>query len=920
VKLDQLVLASLAPIALATCCPSTAAPPPTAPVQPAAAVEPPPAQPPPPTVAEEPVPELRLPTDVHPTAEAIELHVDPTRDRFSGVVDIDIQLDRVHQMIWLHGDDFNVTAASVTPDGGAAVAATWKQHDDTGLASLTLASTVPAGKARIHVAYDAPFTTGQRGLYKATEAEVAYAFTQFESISARSAFPCFDEPSFKNRWTITLVVPAELVAIANTHEVSRTTDGGSARVSFAPTQPLPSYLVAFAVGAFDVVNAPDVPPNTVRTTALPLRAVTTKGRGKEVAYALGHTGEIVSTLETYFGIAYPWDKLDILAVPGKGGAMENAGAVTFGEQLLLMDEAKASAAQRFGYAYVMAHELAHQWTGDLVTMAWWDDTWLNEAFATWIGGKVADLWNPKLHANLSLLRNAEGAMNVDALVNARAIRQPIRSTHDILGAFDSITYSKGAGVLSMFERWAGPEVWQHGVHAYLEAHRFGNGTADDFLDAENAATGKDVKTAFHTFLDQPGVPFVEASLVCSAAGKAKPHVHLAQSRYLPLGSTGDAHQTWQTPVCVRTDRETACTLLATPEADLELTNATCPAFVFPNADGAGYYRFALAPADLASLRTKGSATLTTREKSAYEVSLWGAYRRGTTRLQDLLDAVRPLANDADQNVAQEPMAYISESRDWLYDDAVRADIERYGRALYAPAAARLGWEPKPSDTDEARLLRATVLRFLAFTGRDDKVRVEAKKRGLAYIGAKTDGAIHVDAVDSNLASIALGVVGEQADRATWDAMKALYVRTVDETVRGPLLFALTSATDPQLAAAARELVLDPALRFNEMMTPLRTQLANHDTRDAAWAWMKAHYDAIVARMPKRYGGLALIGMGRSFCDAEHVDDVEAFFGPKAEGIEGGPRELASTLEEMRLCVARRKMYAASAKALFGAKH
>ncbi len=316
---------------------------------------------------------------------------------------------------------------------------------------------------------------------------------------------------------------------------------------FAPTLPLPSYLIAFAVGPLDIVPAPDVPPNAVRKRALPLRAVTTKGHGKEIAYALAHTGEILAVLEQIFGIEYPYDKLDIIAVPDKGGAMENAGAVTFSDGLLLFDEKKAPLWQKRGYASVMAHELAHQWVGDLVTAAWWDDIWLNESFATFIGAKAADQWDPKMDGRMELLDGVQGAIGSDSLVSARSIRQPIESTNDIENAFDGITYQKGGGVLSMFERWVGPATFAKGLHDYLSQHRFASATADDFLSAESAAAGKDVKTPFHTFLDQPGVPFVEAEVKCDGS----PRLHLKQSRYLPMGSTGDSNKTWQIPICAR---------------------------------------------------------------------------------------------------------------------------------------------------------------------------------------------------------------------------------------------------------------------------------------------------------------------------------------------------------------------------------
>jgi alanyl aminopeptidase len=905
--LPALLVAACSPAAT----PTAAAPPATSPPSlPASAA--------PVSGADEPVPALRLPTDVKPTAEAIELHIDPKTERFSGVVDIDVTLERPRGLLWLHGKDMHVSAATVTPDGGAAISATWAGRDESGFASLTLASVVPAGKARIHVAFDAPFQHGL-GLYKATEGGVDYAYTQFESVAARDAFPCFDEPSFKISFTTTLVVPADAQAIANTHEVSRRTEGDSVRVSFAPTLPLPSYLVAFAVGTFDIVTGADVPANALRKQAIPVRIITAHGRGKEAAYALAHAGELMTTLETYTGIGYPYDKLDLIAVPGKSGAMENPGAMTFAEQLLLFDPATAPVQQVRGYANVTAHELAHQWTGDLVTMAWWDDTWLNEAFATWLGAKAADRWNPKTKGDIALLRAEQGAMNSDALVSARSIRQPIVTPNDISNAFDSITYRKGGGVLEMFEKWVGADVWQKGLHAYLVAHSFGNATADDFLSAENDASGKDVKTAMHSFLDQPGVPFVEASLQCAAAPKANPRVHLAQSRFLPLGSKGDPAHLWQVPVCVRTDKETACTLMTTAEADLDLTASACPAFVFPNADGDGYYRFSLSPKDWAALRAKGLRTLNERERMTYGTTIRAEYQRGKVPFKDILDTATPLARDSEPSVAGEPMPYFEQARDWLFASPVRTDVEHAAQALYAPVANRLGWEPKKGEDDDARALRQSVVDFEAQTARDPKARAELSKRGLAYLGTGKDNAIHLDAIDANLAGAALAVVGEGADRATWDRMKALLSKSVDEGVRGRLLVALSSPANAELAAAARELVLDPSLRNNEFLVPLYIQTRREETREAAWAWAKEHYDAIVARLPKRLGGTGVIPLGRTFCSEERAADLESFFSPKISGIEGGPRVLASTLEEVRLCAARRSAYEQSAQEYFGKK-
>ncbi|HLK45193.1 MAG TPA: M1 family metallopeptidase, partial [Acidimicrobiales bacterium] len=343
----------------------------------------------------------------------------------------------------------------------------------------------------------------------------------------------FDEPGFKIPFAVTLVVPSGDQAIANTPEVERSpaAAAGATRVRFAPTPPLPSYLVAFAVGPLDVVRAADVPPNPVRPKPLPLRGVAVKGRGGELAYALGHAGELLSMLETYFGVPYPFEKLDLLAVPQLSGAMENPGAVTFDEPLLLFDPKTAPLRQRLDYAMVVAHELSHQWFGDLVTMAWWDDTWLNESFAEWMGYKVAQQWEPALRADLDFAEGTQSAIGTDSLVSARQVRQPIASADDIENAFDDTTYKKGGAVISMFERWLGPEVFQKGVRAHMARHRFATASADDFLAALSDAAGRDVAAPYRTFLDQPGVPFVEAALVCD--GGAPPRLHLRQSRFLP---------------------------------------------------------------------------------------------------------------------------------------------------------------------------------------------------------------------------------------------------------------------------------------------------------------------------------------------------------------------------------------------------
>jgi len=853
---------------------------------------------------EAPAPPLgRLPTEVQPRHYALELTVDPKQDRFSGREDIDVDVAHPRSLVFLHGKKLHVTKVTLTPEGGAPIAGSYHEVHTSGVAAIELEKAAPAGHAMLHLEWDAAFNRNLRGLYRVDRNNSSYAFTQFEAISAREAFPCFDEPAFKTPYDMTLVVPDGAVAIANTKESKR--DG--ARVTFARTQPLPSYLLAWAVGPLDVVDAPAIKPNAVRPTELPFRAISAKGRGKDLAYAIANTGAIVSTLETYFGIPYPYDKLDIIAVPERDGAMENPGAITFAEFLLLVDEKTATLQQKRAFGGVMAHELAHQWFGDLVTMPWWDDVWLNEAFATWMGTRTMQTWKPETNAEVYLLDRVHDAMGVDALVKARAIRQPIESDHDIFNAFDSITYQKGSAVLAMFERYVGRENFQKGIRTYVDAHRHGLATADDLLSALSTAAGKDVAAPFKTFLDRPGVPFVEVSLACN-------RVSLAQSRYFSLGSKGDPKQTWQVPICLRHPKGETCTLLTSEKAEVALDTKDCVPWAMPNADAAGYFRFGMPKDQVSALLTKAWPKLSTRERLATADAVRAGFARGTSRASDVFDDLAPMASDPFPSIASAPMGMAQTAREWLFATPSQPKVEAWARKLYGKTGVSLGFSPPKNESPERTILRQSVLNFLAFTARDPATRKEAGARGRAFIGFGKDQKLHPEAVDANLAGIALGVAAEEGDASFFDALLAQLERSDDPVVRSRLLGALGSVTAPELAKRARALTLDPRLRLNEALVPLSMQFHEMETRDAAWQYLRDNFDAIVARLsPARSGGLPYYVR---FCDEAKVNEVEAFFAPKIVALDGGPRNLASAVESMRLCAARRKAHEDNMRSYF----
>ncbi len=871
--------------------------------------------PPPPVV-----PTGRLPQGVRPLAYTLELNIVPHLERFSGRVQIGVQVDTPTQLVWLHGRDLQVSSVRAIV-GAESIAASYTQMNADGVAALNFAKPIPAGTAILELVYDAALGRQLHGLYRVDVGTDAYAFTQFEAISARHAFPSFDEPRFKTPFDVWLTVPATDVAAANAPMLTEeAAPDGMKRVHFALTKPLPTYLVALAVGPFDVVDAPAIAPNALRSTPLRLRGLAVKGKGASLAFALGEAGPMVASLERYFGSPYPFEKLDLVAVPDFGaGAMENAGLVTFREWLLLLDRAHASEGQRRANAYVMTHELAHQWFGDLVTMPYWDDIWLNEAFATWMGHRVVAELHPEHKPELSMLAEVNDAMHSDSRLSARVIRQPIESSGDIMNAFDSITYSKGGGVLAMFERYLGVATFQKGVQSYLAAHAYGNATTDDLLDALSVAAGKDVKTPFNSFLTQVGVPLLHAQARCES-GKAE--LLLRQERYLPLGSQGDRNQRWQVPVCARYESAGAlhesCTLLIEERGVLPLEGAGCPSWVMPNADGAGYYRFSLPSADLEKLRTRAMKKLTARERLSVAQALDAGFDSGSVSGKDVLTAARTLVTDDNRPVVEEPMGLLRLARDEIVTDKQRSAVEAFTRELYTPVANRLGMKERKGEDGETKLLRASVLSALAETGRDPTLRRHLDRAARAYLGLGGDNALHVDAVPADVADLALRVLSEDGDAALFDTLYQRFVQTQDPALRSRLLHALGSVRDAR-SQRALDLVLDPQLHVNELTTPLHQQLADLRTRDKAWAWLEQHFDQLVARLSVEGAGF-IPWLASPFCSDAMAQRAEAFFTPKLATLPGAPRNLAGVAEALRLCAARVNAQRDSVESFFDPHH
>lgn len=866
-------------------------------------------------------PPVRLPDTVTPVAYSLNLQVDPNQSHFTGQLTITVHVQKPTRTVWLHGRDLQVGNVAVTAGGHNPLKARYTQVTEDGMARVDLDEAVPTGLAFMSFSYTGAFNTQLDGLYKVVAEGVPYAVTQFEAVAARRALPCFDEPRFKTPFEITLQVPKEQTAISNAPviaEQTHTDEPSLKNVQFAPTLPLPTYLLAFAVGPFDVVEGPSVPANELRSQPLPLRGVAVRGQGPRFAYALKHTGALITILERYFGVGYPFPKVDLIAVPDfAAGAMENAGAITFRDWLMLMDPATASLRQKRSFAYVTAHELAHQWFGDLVTMSWWDDLWLNEAFATWLGYRTVNSWDPSLHIDHSFIAGMYDAMHMDSLQSARQIRQPANSTGEIESAFDSITYEKGGGVLGMFESYLGAERMRAGVEHHLHKYRFSNATSEMFLQSLAEGSGESVSASFNTFLNQPGVPQVRMQLVCEPGNH---RLVLSQSRYRPVGSKAPEQGQWSIPVCWRQglqDGKSAqrqCAMLKEPKQEVMLP--TCPAFLVPNADGAGYYRWVMDPNELAKLPRAG---LTARELLSMADSLGAMYAAQQAPAGDALMALASLAGSAERSVATAPMGLLRHVHDEALDEATQPAAEAWLRGLYAPTLQSLGLVPKAGESTEHALLRQDLLGFLTGVGHDTALQAEMTKLGAAYVGFGGDKQLHPQAVPSDLVEVALANAMEARGVPFVQHLAALLHKQEDPSVRRQLVAALGSARSPAVAEAVRALVLEGAedkfLRVNELTGLFAAQLGKPRLRKEAWAWFKAHFDGLRPHLPSHHA-FTLPHMAGGFCTEADAADVEAFFTPRLKNLAGADRALAQALESVRLCAAENAAQSASARAFF----
>jgi alanyl aminopeptidase len=837
-------------------------------------------------------PTLRLPTTVRPLKQAAELTLVPGHDTFQGRIDFDLDVREPRDVIWLNAREVKISAALLNGERAEVVPGTKE------VAGIAPPKTLQPGTAHLRIDYEGQISkASSAGIFQLEEGGNSYVYTQFEPTDARRAFPCFDEPSFKSPWRISLRVPASMMALSNTPEISSTPEAtGMKLVRFAETRPLPSYLVAFAAGPFETVSA-----GRSARRKVPLRVIVPRGHAGEAAFVSEAIPQILAKLEDYFGIPCPYEKLDSIVMPISNFAMENVGLITYGQSLLLAKPGQDTLRRQRECASVVAHEMAHQWFGDLVTTAWWDDIWLNEAFATWMADKILEEWRPEWHADIDRVQERLDAMHLDSLVSTRRIRQPIESESDIANAFDGITYQKGAAVIRMFEQYVGADRFRHGVRLYLKQHADGNATAKDFLTEVSTGAQRDIAAAFSTFLDQPGVPAISAELKC---GDGPPRLLLSQKRSLPIGSTGAAKEQWSVPVCVAYGTHASrseCTLLSQPSGEIALKAKSCPAWVLPDKGENGYYRVVYRGDLLPQLLAKGRDQLTSAERVGVLGDVAALVQTGDMQAAQALRIVPQFAADPSPQVVGAAAGIIDvlpESE--LPPELVTRRAESI-RSVFSRHAEQLGWSPKEGESDDDQLMRRSIVPFVAREGEDKPLVDPAAKLAGEWLETRKG-------VNPNMLSPVLSTAAEFGDRALFDSILKAAKSDKDPSIRETLIAALGSFRNPELVRQAMSLVLDPGLDIRESFFLLFAPLNYRETAQLPFEFVRTHLDQILKVLPREVGGdfaAGLVEVGDASCSPQEADEVAQYFTPRVKDWTGGERRLANTLERIHLCAAKK---------------
>lgn len=842
--------------------------------------------------------DYRLPRDVLPTDYAIDLDASPKRSAFSGTLVLTAKVKKVTDTIELHAKDLTVSDVRLKAKGlRGQIGVKIKKHPDRETVALIFDRQLPKGEIQVTMAFRGKLSHAMNGLYLAQDGADRAVVSQCEAPFARAIFPCFDEPDMKATLCWTVRTDPNWVVITNGVAESSTLHKASGRRihRFKRTRIIPTYLAAVTIGAYE--------SSDVRKVAgIPCRSWSGPGKVDQTAFAQEVTAHVLPWYQNYFGQKYNYQKLDQVAVPGfDAGAMENVGAIFYRQNLLLMQPGATSWAAQKRIAEVIAHEIAHQWFGNLVTMRWWDDLWLNEAFATWIAFKAVDLWKPEWRLWDDYLESKESALAADALLNTHPIYSEVKSPAEATELFDVITYEKGCAVLRMIESYLGDAVFREGIRRYQSVFRNKNARGADLWNALTDASEQPVDALMGSWVMQPGFPLVHVELQHGTGAHAGTTVHVTQRRYFANAhemARGDQSQVWITPMIMRHGTGSA-SAAAVQEHRCLLTESSdafqLPAakWVYPNANSTGFYRVHMEGNTLAALLTHGLQHLNPAERKSLLEDQWALVRAGLTHIEQFMDVVSAFANERDHVVIRSLVGLLGYLDQRIVSDDDRPLLQQFVRTMFAPHLADLGWDSAPNEPAARSVCRAAVLRALGDIGRNEDVLREAELRTQQEMGAPAS-------IDANVAGtiVALGAI-----RGTRQQLKTYVDTYLDRKknratpdLQSRYLNALSAFEHDDVTAQIHALCLGDTVPQEQLRVVLQPMLGNRASQKATWLFLKKNWKELAPRIGSM--GIGRLVEATGSLPSAMQQDVVGFF--QKNPVEEAKRALQKALEAMAI--------------------
>ena len=785
----------------------------------------------------DPVP-YRLPRTIVPERYDLTLTPDLGEARFAGEARIRVAVtERVSQVV-LNAVELDILTARFVSDAGEALSGTVSYDEAEERATIALDAPAEPGTWDLDLTFTGILNDKLHGFYRSTfhdadGIEQVIATTQFEATDARRAFPCWDEPDFKATYAVTLIVDRDLIALSNGAVVEDQDLGnGKRQVTFAETMPMSTYLVAFVVGPFEQSEP-------VVVDGVPIRIASIKGKGHLTDFGLEAAAHALHFLATYFGIPYPSGKLDHVAIPDFAfGAMENLGCVTYRETALLVDRAAASRLELDRVAEVIAHETAHMWFGDLVTMKWWNGIWLNEAFATFMELLTVDAFRPDWHVWVTAGIGRGNAMTTDGLTSTRPVEFAVGRPEEAEAMFDVLTYQKGAAVLRMLEQYLGPEPFRQGISRYLSEHSYSNTETTDLWDAIEAASGEPARAVMDSWIYQGGYPLVSVDL--SPDGE---YLILSQRRFLYRGEGGDNAELWQVPINLRLSAggqvKTARVLLT--ESSTEVAVPGPLDWVVVNAGAWGFYRVRYEESLLRPLRAVMHDELSPLERLTLVSDTAASMLAGRSPVSDFLSLVAQLPAERDPDVwssALGPLGLL----DKILADADRPLLQAFVRRVITPVMVELGWDPAPGEAERVGTLRARLLSSLGVLGADPDVRAEARSRLERFFADPSS--LAPDLITA-MVSIVAAAGGEDEYQLMYQRFQS--AATPQDKVR--FLYALAAPQDPGLVRRTLDLCLSGEVKTQDAPYVIGSVLGSRGGAGIAWPFIEQNWDTIRSRFP-----------------------------------------------------------------------